>query len=65
MTDDDIDRAVGALARRLYMHYCEEKNFDPYPAPWAPRWAMDYARIAVDALGFDTDGLEELTSAVA
>lgn len=65
MTDQDVNQAVSALARKFYLFYCEEKSFEPYASPWAPRWAMDYARIAVDALGFDTDGLEELTSAVA
>lgn len=64
-TDHEVDQAVSALARALYLHYCKEKGFDPYPAPWAPRWAMDYSRIAVDAYGFDEDGLSELTQRVS
>ena len=64
-TDHEVDQAVSALARALYLHYCKEKGFDPYPAPWAPRWAMDYARIAVDAYGFDEAGLTELVEQVA
>lgn len=58
------DAAVTALARALYLHYCEEKSFNPYPWPWAPRWAMDYARIAVGAYGYDENGLDELTEYV-
>ena len=63
-TDTDLDLAVTALARKLYLHYCHEKGFNPYPYPWAPRWAMDYSRIAVDAYGFDTEGLDDLVSEV-
>ena len=64
-TDQEADQAVSSLARALYLHYCQEKGFDPYPAPWAPRWAMDYARIAVDAYGFDDEGLSDLSKRVS
>jgi hypothetical protein len=49
------------LARAMYVHYCGEKSFDPYSAPWVPRWASDYARIAVEAYGFDDEGVQELS----
>jgi len=57
MTDDV---AVGMLARRLYLHYAQEKQWEPYPAPWAPRWAMDYARIAVESYGYEEQAVDEL-----
>jgi hypothetical protein len=60
MADEMDEKAVALLARRLYLHYAAEKKWDPYPAPWAPRWAMDYARIAVDSYGYDEQALDEL-----
>jgi hypothetical protein len=60
-TVSDTDRAVLMLARAMYVHYCGEKSFDPYSAPWVPRWASDYARIAVEAYGFDDEGVQELS----
>ena len=60
----EVNQAVSALARAMYLHYCQEKDWSPYPAPWVPRWAMDYARIAVDAYGFDEVGLTELVEQV-
>lgn len=62
---DDDGQAISLLARLMYMHYCTEKGFDPYPAPWSPRWAMDYARIAVGAYGYDERGLDELRQVAA
>jgi len=52
--------AMVALARKLYLHYCKEKAFNPRQYPWSPLWAMEYAQIAVDAYGFDDEGYEDL-----
>jgi len=61
MADKEMDEvAIGLLARRLYLHYAQEKDWEPYPPPWAPRWAMDYARIAVESYGYDEQALDEL-----
>jgi len=61
VADNDMDdKAIALLARRLYLHYAQEKNWEPYAAPWAPRWAMDYARIAVQSYGYDEQALDEL-----
>lgn len=61
MSDLDVDQAVVALARRFYMHHVAHKGYtDPRPYPWAPLWALDYAKIAVETYGFDQDGLDEL-----
>jgi hypothetical protein len=61
MGDNEMDdKAVALLARRLYLHYAQEKNWQPYAAPWAPRWAMDYARIAVQTYGYDEESVDEL-----
>jgi len=61
MADKEMDEtAIALLARRLYLHYAQEKGWEPYAAPWAPRWAMDYARIAVESYGYDEQALDEL-----
>ena len=65
MTDQDTGKAIVALARKLYLHYCEEKKFNARPYPWSPLWAMEYAQIAVDAYGFDEDGLNDLLEEVS
>lgn len=61
---DDNGRAVVALARRFYLHYCGEKGWNPRPWPWSPLWAMEYARVAVDAYGYDDEGLSALEGEV-
>lgn len=61
MSDRDVDQAIAALARKFYLHHAQHKGWEnPQPYPWAPLWAIDYARIAVDTFGFDEDGLSEL-----
>jgi hypothetical protein len=61
VADNDMDdKAIALLARRLYLHYAQEKNWEPYAAPWAPRWAMDYARIAVQSYGYEEQAVDEL-----
>lgn len=62
--DTDTDLAVHTLARRLYLHYCQVRDFSPHASPYTPPWALDYARLAVKAYGFDQDGLETLMADV-
>jgi hypothetical protein len=52
--------AVVTLARKFYMHYCNEKKWDPRPYPWSPLWAMEYAAIAVECYGYEDDHLDAL-----
>lgn len=59
-SNEDEERAVRALARRLYLEYCDERNHKPYAGPWVPRWAVSYARVAVDAYGFDPVDVAEV-----
>lgn len=54
--------AVQGLGRVLYLHYCEHRKFDPKPVPYVPGWAVDYARVAIDVLGFDEDGFDDVMS---
>jgi len=51
--------AVLALGRLMYEKYCDHNRFDGKPAPYVPGWATDYARIAIDAFGYDDDGLDD------
>jgi len=64
-TSVDDDHAISLLARVMYLHYCTAKGFDPYPAPWAPRWCIDYAAIAVRSYGYDGNGVNELKQTLA
>lgn len=64
MRDVSRDEAVAVLARKIYLHYCTEKGFDPFPYPWVPRWAIDYAGIAVSAYGFEDDDVAVLKAEV-
>jgi hypothetical protein len=52
--------AVLALARLMYLQYCEQKKFSAHAAPYVPGWATDYASVAVRALGYDEDDLDSL-----
>ena len=54
------DEAVAMLARMLYVHFNEHRDKAPRPAPFAPEWAYDYARIAVSYLGVEDDSLDAL-----
>ena len=57
----DMDqRAIKTLALAMYLHYCGEKGFTPYPGDWVPRWAMDYATVAVRAYGYEEQAVDEL-----
>ena len=53
-------RAVQALARLLYLHYCQQKGHTPWPAPRVPRWAIDYAEIAVKWYGYTDEAVDEV-----
>jgi len=54
------DEAIAMLARLMYQHHQEHRDKDPRPAPFAPEWAYDYARIAVAYLGVETADLDAL-----
>lgn len=60
--DDEMMQqlAVQGVGRLIYLQYCGHKHFDPKPLPYVPGWAVDYARVAVDALGFDDDAFNDL-----
>lgn len=50
------DVIVHKLARRMYLRYCEANGKRPFRQPgYAPPWALDYAEVAVDFLGYDED----------
>lgn len=53
-------RATLMLARFLYHAYCKEKGFTPYAPPWVPRWAIDYAQLAVKVYGYTDEAVDEL-----
>ena len=59
MTIED-QRATQALARLLYLHYCQQRNMEPWPAPRVPRWAIDYAEIAVKWYGYTDEAVDEV-----
>lgn len=53
--DKAADAVVRHLARRFYDAYCDVNGRRPYRDGYVPAWALDYAEIAVDVLGFDDD----------
>ena len=59
MTIED-QRATQALARLLYLHYCQQRGMEPWPAPRVPRWAIDYAEIAVKWYGYTDEAVDEV-----
>lgn len=62
MTIED-QRATQALARLLYLHYCQQRNLEPWPAPRVPRWAIDYADLAVKWYGYTEEAVDEVQQA--
>lgn len=61
INDEMMDQlAVQGLGRLLYLQYCEHRNFDPKPVPYVPGWAVDYARVSIEVLGFDEDGFKDV-----
>ena len=60
------DREVVAdLARLMYLVYCDRKGFTPSDSPYAPAWALDYAKIAATWLGYDEQGAARVREVVA
>ena len=53
-------RATQALARLLYLHYCQQGGHTPWDAPRVPRWAIDYAEIAVKWYGYTDEAVDEV-----
>ena len=53
-------RATLILARYLYHVYCKDKGYSPYPPPWTPRWAIDYAAAAVRTYGYTDEAVDDL-----
>lgn len=54
MNDNELDTLVqDAMARRLYLSYCDMRGSKPWKN--TPAWAREYAEIAVDFLGYDED----------
>jgi hypothetical protein len=65
MSDNERDDlAVLTLARMIYIRYCDNRSFTPYEAPWVPKWAVEYARVAVSAYGYDDEALDEAISSL-
>ena len=50
MSEDDV---VRRLAHVFYVSYCRQKGTRPAKNGYLPPWALDYAILAVEALGFD------------
>lgn len=50
MSEDDV---VRRLAHLFYVSYCRQKKSRPARNGYLPPWALDYAALAVEALGFD------------
>ena len=57
-----VDSTTAMIARMMYIHHQEFRSKDARPAPFAPEWAYDYARIAVAYLSIDESKLEDLRS---
>lgn len=53
MTDDEDGAVVRHLARLMYLAYCRRKGDTPYRNGYVPAWALDYAEVAVEFLGYD------------
>lgn len=48
------------LARRFYLAYCKNKNVAPWREGSMPKWAPEYAAIAMTVLGYDDEGVVKL-----
>jgi hypothetical protein len=58
---DKLDDVVEArLARKFYEKYCEAAGKKAYRDPYVPPWALDYAAVAVEMLGYDAAELQAL-----
>ena len=56
---------TGLLARAMYLRYCEHKGFQPSPGAYADPGSWDYAKVAVDALGYDQNAIDYLLKVTA
>lgn len=45
--ENEDSEYVTDLARAFYLHFCAIRNYAVQPHPYAPAWALDYARIAI------------------
>lgn len=63
MSDDRHgDAVVHFLARKFYNAYCDVHGRRPYRDGYVPAWALDYAEIAVEVLGFDDDVVQAVSA---
>jgi len=58
MTDEMMVKYL--LSRRMYLSLCKHKGFEPRPQPYVDPAMMEYAHIAVEALGYDEEVLDDL-----
>jgi hypothetical protein len=64
--NDAEDAYVTSLvARAMYLRWCEHKGFNPKPGMYADAGSMDYARVAVDILGYDQNAIDHLLKVTA
>ena len=54
------DEATALLARMMYVHHQNHRAKEIRPAPFAPEWAFDYAKIAVTYLPVNEDQIADL-----
>lgn len=58
------DKLIRALARLMYLVYCERAGKRPHRDGYVPGWALDYAECALDVLGYDDDAPARVGEAV-
>lgn len=57
----EAEWVVRQLARRIYTAYCEHNKTTPFRGHYAPAWAIEYAEISVDSLGYDEEATKRLS----
>jgi len=57
MMDGNDQAVVRHLARLMYLAYCRKRGESPFREGYVPAWALDYAEVAVDFLGYEDDVL--------
>lgn len=57
MTDKELeDQIIRQLGRRMYLRWCQATDKKPHRQPhYVPPWALDYAEVAIDFLGYPED----------
>lgn len=58
MQDEWVTRK---LARLMYLVYCRHNGSNPFHGDYVPAWALDYAQVAVEVLGYDEEGVSSLS----